>query len=178
MFCVMSVVGHWIEIVYCTFMDATFGIVEDDFGVWENPMSPFPVYGLASLLCFFFLAPLRNRLIEKTDSWTKSIFTFFIVAVVFCLAMELCMGLIFNQPDPATGEYPLWDNSQLPLSIFGQAWLVNDVALGSLATFFTWVAIPSFVLVFNKLNNQSQILANCVSGVIIFIFVLLAIFQS
>ena len=178
MFCVMSIVGHWIEIVYCTFMDAAFGIVEDDFGVWSNPMSPFPVYGVASLLCFFFLVPLRNRLIEKTDSWSKSLLAFFAIAVLFCLVMELGMGLIFNQPDPVTGEYPLWNNSQLPLSILDQAWLVNDLALGILATFFTWVAIPLFVWGFNKLNRQSQVVANIVSGVVIVIFALLAIFLT
>ena len=178
MFCVMSIVGHWIEIVYCTFMDAAFGIVEEDFGVWANPMSPFPVYGVASLCCFFFLVPLRNRLIEKTDSWSKSVLAFFAIAVLFCLVMELGMGLLFNQPDPVTGEYPLWDNSQLPLSILDQAWLVNDIALGVLATFFTWVAIPLFVWGFNKLNSKRQLVANCVSAAIVIAFVLLAIFTT
>lgn len=178
MFCVMSIVGHWIEIVYCTFMDAAFGIVEEDFGVWANPMSPFPVYGVASLCCFFFLVPLRNRLIEKTDSWSKSVLAFFGIAVLFCLVMELGMGLLFNQPDPVTGEYPLWDNSQLPLSILDQAWLVNDIALGVLATFFTWVAIPLFVWGFNKLNSKRQLVANCVSAAIVIAFALLAIFTT
>ena len=51
------------------------------------------------------------------------------------------MGLILNQPD-AAGEYPLWDNSELPLNILGQAWLVNDLVLGGVAMLYTWFVYP------------------------------------
>ena len=173
MFCVMSVVGHWIEIGYCTFMDWAFDIVADDSGVWGNPFAPFPIYGIASVCCLLFLVPLRNRLIEKTDSWGKSIFLFFIIAVLFCLFMELGMGLLLNQPDPQTGKYPLWDNSVLPGNILGQAWIVNDVALGVLATFFTWVLIPIFTWVANKLNRYDQRVANILAVVIVVVFLAL-----
>lgn len=51
------------------------------------------------------------------------------------------MGLMLNQPD-AAGEYPLWDNSQLSLKVLGQAWLVNDIGLGGIATLYTWLFTP------------------------------------
>lgn len=37
---------------------------------------------------------------------------------------------------------PLWDNSELPLNILGQAWLVNDIVLGIVAMLYTWVFYP------------------------------------
>ncbi len=173
MFCIMSVVGHWIEIGYCTFMDWAFDIVEEDSGVWSNPMAPFPVYGVACVCCQLFLVPLRNRLIEKYDSWFKSIMIFFLISILFCLGMELGMGLLLNQPDPTTGEYPLWDNSVLPGNILGQAWIVNDVALGVLATLFTWVAIPILTWTGNRLNRYNQTVANVASAAIFVAFLFL-----
>ena len=35
-FCVFSVMGHWMEIVYCSFMNV-FGIVDADSLVWDDP---------------------------------------------------------------------------------------------------------------------------------------------
>ncbi|MDY2722974.1 MAG: hypothetical protein SOV20_04015, partial [Coriobacteriales bacterium] len=46
-----------------------------------------------------------------------------------------------NQPD-ATGTYPYWDNSTLPLNILQQAWLVNDVFIGLAAMVYLWVIFP------------------------------------
>ena len=54
------------------------------------------------------------------------------------MLMELAMGFMLNQPN-AAGEYPLWDNSQLPFNILGQAWLVNDLALAAVAMLYTWI---------------------------------------
>ena len=66
---------------------------------------------------------------------------FFILCVVVSCAGELIQGFICNQPDPITGEYPLRDNSNLPLNIFGQAWLVNDILLGAVVTLYIWGAL-------------------------------------
>ena len=46
-----------------------------------------------------------------------------------------------NQPD-ASGEYPYWDNSQLPLNVMGQAWLVNDLFIGAVAMLYVWLLYP------------------------------------
>ena len=43
--CVFSIVGHWLEIPYCVFMDRCFGIVTDDYNVWTRPAGP-PLSGL------------------------------------------------------------------------------------------------------------------------------------
>ena len=66
---------------------------------------------------------------------------FFVTTVLVCMAMELAMGFLLNQPD-AAGNYPLWDNSQLPGNILGQAWIVNDIGLGAVAMLYTWPIYP------------------------------------
>ena len=139
-FCVFSLVGHWLEIIYCTFMDL-FGIVDEDSLVWDDPFYPFLVYGVGCVVCAVALLPLKDRLLRRCSTRTRAIAAFFLITVAVCMVMELGMGLLLNQPD-ATGEYPLWDNSELPLNILGQAWLVNDVVLGAVAMLYTWFIYP------------------------------------
>ena len=67
---------------------------------------------------------------------------------------ELIMGLLLNQPDPVTGEYPLWDNSYLPGNILKQAWLVNDVLLGAVITLYVWVLYPITVKIVNAIPER------------------------
>lgn len=140
-FCVFSVLGHWMEIAYCLFMDVCFGIVEDDSLVWDDPLYPFLVYGVGVVVCAVALLPLKTRLVAKRRTLAGAGAQFFLIAVLVCMGMELAMGFMLNRPD-ATGEYPLWDNSELPLNVLGQAWLVNDVALAAVAMLYTWVVYP------------------------------------
>lgn len=140
-FCAFSVIGHWIEIVYCLIMDAMFGIVDPHSLVWDDPMYPFLIYGIGAAICALVLVPLKERLIQNRNTLWGAALQFFVVTVFVCMLMELAMGFMLNQPD-ATGDYPLWDNSQLPFNIFSQAWLVNDLALGALAVVFTWGIYP------------------------------------
>lgn len=139
-FCAFSLVGHWLEIAYCTFMDL-FGIVDEDSLVWDDPFYPFLVYGVGCVVCAVALLPLKDRLLRRCSTRTRAIVSFFVITVLVCMVMELGMGLILNQPD-AAGEYPLWDNSELPLNILGQAWLVNDLVLGVVAMLYTWFVYP------------------------------------
>lgn len=128
------------EIAYCSFMDL-FGIVDDDSLVWADPFYPFLVYGVGVAVCAVVLVPLKERLVmRRRTRWGAGV-EFYLIAVVACLIMELAMGLLLNQPNEL-GEYPLWDNSVLPLNVLGQAWLVNDLALGGAAMFYTWAVYP------------------------------------
>lgn len=139
-FCFFSVAGHWMEIAYCSFMNI-FGIVDPDSLVWDDPMYPFMVYGIGVLVCAIALVPLRIQLVKRRKTMWGAALEFFIITVFVCMAMELAMGFMLNQPD-AAGNYPLWDNSQLPGNILGQAWIVNDIGLGAVAMLYTWVIYP------------------------------------
>ena len=100
-----------------------------------------------------------------------ALISFYIITTIICMLMELDMGLLLNQPDEF-GEYPLWDNSQLPGNILGQAWIVNDILLGAVATFYTWVIYPLCKLGLSKLSNT---FVNVLTIVVVIGFVILCI---
>jgi uncharacterized membrane protein len=87
------------------------------------------------------------------------------------MLMELTMGFLLNQPD-STGEYPLWDNSDLPLNILDQAWLVNDVFLSALAMLYVWIIYP---LCEKYLKKVPARLMNVFSVLLVFCFIVLCI---
>ena len=122
--------GHALELPYCSSMDALFDIVEDDYAVFIDPWYvPYWVYGFGALGMTFVLEPLKERIIARRKTLAGALAEMFVIAVFLSMAMELAFGLLVNQPD-ATGTYPYWDNSKLPLNVLQQAWLVNDVFIG------------------------------------------------
>lgn len=169
-FCVFSVVGHWLEIAYCSFMNI-FGIVDADSLVWDDPFYPFLVYGVGTAVCALLLVPLRTHLVARRRTLWGAGLQFFLITVLVCMVMELGMGLMLNQPD-AFGEYPLWDNSELPGNILGQAWIVNDIGLGAVAMFYTWVVYPIFQKALAKVPLR---IMNAASAVVVVGFVVLCI---
>ncbi len=169
-FCVLSVVGHWLEIVYCSFMNI-FGIVDADSLVWDDPWYPFLVYGIGAAICTIILVPLKERLIMRRKTLLGAGVQFFVMTVILCMFMELAMGFMLNQPGP-TGEYPLWDNSELPLNILGQAWLVNDIALGAVAMLYTWVIYPLFEKGLSKILPGPK---NVIAAIVIVGFIILCV---
>lgn len=141
-FCVFSIAGHWLEIPYCWFMDTFFGIVSDDYAVWADPWyHPYWAYGFGAVVMTLAIEPLKERIVARRQTLWGALLETFVIAVVLSLVMELVIGWLVNQPD-AFGRYPYWDNSQLPLNVFGQAWLVNDVVIAIVAMLYVWVLYP------------------------------------
>ncbi len=152
-FCVFSVVGHWMEIPYCMFMNL-FGIVDQESLVWDDPMYPFMVYGFGIIICMLLCIPLRDTLLRHNESLLFAMAQFYAIAVALSLTMELGMGLLMNQP--VDGVYPLWDNSVLPLNILGQAWLVNDLLLGMVVLIVTWLVLPACQRLLSRFSETAQ----------------------
>lgn len=169
-FCFWSVAGHWLEIIYCSFMNL-FGIVDSDSLVWDDPFYPFLVYGIGAALCTIALVPLKEHLAARHKNIAFALVLFFVITVLFCMLMELAMGFMLNQPN-AAGEYPLWDNSQLPLNILSQAWLINDVMLGALALLYVWVIYPWSERLLAKVNPK---LMNGIALVVVAGFIVLCV---
>lgn len=169
-FCLFSILGHWLEIAYCSFMNL-FGIVDADSLVWADPLYPFLVYGIGATVCSLVLVPLKTRLVERCPKLFDAGVRFYFITVLVCMLMELAMGFLLNQPN-AAGEYPLWDNSELPFNILKQAWLVNDLALGAVAMLYTWVIYP---LCQKILANIPLRIMNPLTLVILIGFILLCI---
>lgn len=168
-FCLFSIVGHWLEIPYCFFMDQFFHIVEDDYAVLSDPWyHPYWVYGIGAVVMTFIMEPLKEHFIMARRTLKGALLQSFVVAVGLALLMELVIGLLVNQPD-AMGAYPYWDNSHLPLNVLGQAWLVNDLFIGVAAMLYVWLAFPLICEGFAMLRPRA---ANTVFGIIVGGFVI------
>lgn len=173
-FCLFSLVGHWMEIPYCMFIDGLFGIVDDNSLVWADPMLPFPVYGFGVVICALVMVPLKRWLSMRCGNDKRAAFEFFIAGVLVAMAMELTQGFIQNMPDE-NGVYPLWDNSQLPFNILGQAWLVNDVFLSMVITLYVWLIYPALEYGIAKLPPR---FANVATVVIVIAFAILLVVKN
>ena len=165
-FAICCIIGHWFEIPYCLLMDNFFGIVEDDYAVFHDPWYfPYWVYGFGAIIMTLFIEPFKEHFLKVRKTKFGAVLETFVFAVILAAAMELLFGLIVNQPDEF-GVYPYWDNSQLPLNIFGQAWLVNDLAIGLVAVLYLWVIYPLVCNGYEKLSTKA--------GLIVFGFVVAA----
>ena len=171
-FFLFSVVGHWMEIPYCLSMDALFGIVDADYAIFLDPLYvPYWVYGAGAAAITILLLPLKIRLVGKRKTMWGAALEFFVMAVVLCAALECIMGWIINQPDQF-GEYPYWDNSQLPFNILQQAWLVNDIFLGLVTLGYVWFVFP-FCQKFCKLIGDKA--ANGLFWAVIAFFIIICV---
>ena len=167
-FCIFTIVGHWLEIPYCLFMDSAFGIVADDYAVWTDPWyHPYWVYGFGAVVMTLVIEPFKERMIMRRKTLFGAFLESLVFAILLAMVMELVIGWIVNQPNEF-GKYPYWDNSQLPLNIFGQAWLVNDVVIGLVAMIYVWILYPLICRFFRTVKPD---VANAVALVIVLIFV-------
>jgi uncharacterized membrane protein len=167
-FCMCCIVGHWFEIPYCWVMDQCFGIVEDTYAVWTDPWyHPYWVYGFGAVFMTLIMEPLKEHFIRRRKTLRGAFAESFVAAMLIAMVLELVMGLLINQPDPLTGEYPYWDNSTLPGNVFGQAWLVNDFFIGLAAVAYVWVIYPLVCEGFMKLKPRT---ANIVFALFVLAF--------
>lgn len=172
-FCAYSVVCHWLEIPYSLFMEENFGIVGEFSVIWEYPFYPYLAYGFAVLIVGVFLIPLRDWIWAQSVSRGHAAATFYVLALIACIVMEAGCGMIINAPD-ANGVYPLWDNSDLPLNILGQAWLPNDILFALLASVYVWVLYPASE---QSLARMPRHAADFLTVVVVIAFVALCIWQ-
>lgn len=153
-FCVCCLIGHWLEAAYCFGMDSLFGIVADDYAIRTDPwLHPYWVYGFGAIGLTFGIEPLRAMLLKHSKTLQGAVSKTFVLSVVLSMLMELGFGLLVNQPD-AAGVYPFWDNSDLPLNIFGQAWLVNDLFIGLAGTAYVWLVYPAISALFKQAKSE------------------------
>lgn len=157
--CVFSIVGHWLEIPYCIFMEHFFAIVSSDYAVWADPLYvPYWVYGIGAVAMTLIIEPFKEAIILRCKTIRGALLETFFFATVLSMVLELGIGLLINQPD-ATGTYPFWDNSHLPFNILGQAWLVNDIMIGLVAVLYVWVLYPLICEGFKRLSHRGANIA-------------------
>lgn len=161
-FIICNLIGHWLEIPYCNFM-SRFGIVDPEYAALNDPWYvPYFVYGLGAFAMTMILEPLKERFLARRKTIAGAVLETFFIMMFISMVLELTFGLIVNQPD-ANGVYPYWDNSQLPLNVGGQAWLVNDFFIGLMASVYVWLIFPAVNILFEKLPKP-RISSNAVIG--------------
>jgi len=153
-FCINNIVGHCLESLYCKIMDKCFGIIDDDYAVKFDPWyHPYGVYGLGGAAMTFIFEPIKEKMLERHGSLSGAVLESYAIAVLAAMGMELGFGLLVNRPDE-DGRYPYWDNSKLPLNVFKQAWLINDLVIGAVAMAYVWFAYPLFCKGMSKLGER------------------------
>ncbi len=166
-FAFCSMLGHWLEMPYCAFM-GMFGIVDSDYATLVDPWYyPYWVYGFGALGMTLALEPFKEHIIARCKTLLGAFAIVYILTVVLAGTMETVFGLLINQPDPFTGEYPFWDNSELPLNILQQGWLVNDLVIGLVAMVYLWLIFPIVDMVLSGLGERR---ANIVFAVAMAVF--------
>ena len=154
-FCVNNILGHCLESLYCKVMDKCFGIIDDNYAIKFDPWyHPYWVYGLGGEAMTLIFEPLKDGILKRHRSLSGAMLETYAVAVLAAMGMELGFGLLVNRPDE-DGNYPYWDNSKLPLNIFKQAWLVNDLVMGAVAVVHIWLAYPLFCKGMSRLGERA-----------------------
>ena len=141
-FMIFAIVGHWLELGYCTFLRYFTDQYDPNSGIWSNYLYPYNVYGIGAIACVLLLYPIKELLSKKIPNTLIVIIVSFIANATVCTLIELAMGMMVNMPD-ANGVYPLWDYSGLPFNFMGQICLQNALAFGVAATFMVWIAFPA-----------------------------------
>lgn len=170
-FCVFSVVGHWLEAGYCTFIRLGIlpGTYDPNSQIWHDWLYPFMVYGVGAVACVLLLFPVKNFFQKHLRGRVAPLAASFVVNALVCTSIELIMGLMLNQPLP-DGTMPLWDYRDMFCNFMGQICLQNAVAFGIAATLMTWIVYPGLESILAKIPRDA---ANALFVAVVIGFVVL-----
>ena len=155
-FCVFSVVGHWLEALYCTLIRFGIlpGIYDPNSQIWSDWLFPFVVYGIGAVACVLLLFPVKNLLHKRFKSTALVFALSFVINATICTLIELAMGLMLNQP-LADGTMPLWDYRDMFCNFMGQVCLQNAIAFGLISTLMVWILYPLLETGMEKLSDTT-----------------------
>lgn len=87
-FCMMTLLGHFLEIPYCLAMDSMFGIVDDSYPVWTDPWyHPYWVYGIGAVVMTLLIEPMKERIIIKRKTLWGAMAESFLIVVLLAAAI-------------------------------------------------------------------------------------------
>ena len=138
-YCVFSVLGHWMELGFCMLIRA--GIVAGDYDpsntmLWRDLLFPFPMEGIAVVICALWLYPLKNWLVSKFKHPAIGYVLSFIINGLVCTAIEFIGGITFN------AQHQHWDYSNLPFNFMGQICLQNAIGFAVACSIIAWLIYP------------------------------------
>lgn len=171
-FCIFSVVGHWMEAGYCTFIK--YGIIPGTYDpnsqIWSDWLYPFPVYGIGAVACVLLLYPVKTLLQKNVRFKYGPLIGSFVINALVCTLIELIMGLTTNTPPGPDGKLPLWDYSDMFCNFMGQICLQNAVAFGVASTLMVWFIYPALEHLIGRFSKDQM---NVAFVLIVLFFIML-----
>ena len=157
LFVVFSLLGHWLEILFCRLIEAGVFMGEMDYTnamLWNQWLFPFTAEGAAAIAIVFLLHPAARKITEKVGGrlWLAVPLSFLLNMLV-CSSIDFSTGMIANQ------DYSLWDYRQMPFNFLGQVCLQNSLVYTIAATLIVWVFYP---LLDSWLRRTSQGIVNAI----------------
>ena len=157
LFVVFSLLGHWLEILFCCLIEAGIFMGEMDYTnamLWNQWLFPFTAEGAAAIAIVLLLHPAALKITEKVGGrlWL-AIPLSFLLNMLVCSSIDFSTGMIANQ------DYSLWDYRQMPFNFMGQICLQNSLVYTTAATLIVWVFYP---LIDRILRNAPQGAVNAV----------------
>ena len=127
------------ELGFCMLIRA--GLVAGEYDptntmLWRDLLFPFPMEGVAVVICALWLYPLKQRLMKRFGKPAIPLLLSFLANGAVCTIMELIGGLMVN------GDHSLWDYSDMFCNFMGQICLQNAVGFGLACTLVVWVVYP------------------------------------
>ena len=150
-YCVFSVLGHWMELAFCMLIRA--GLVGGDYDptntmLWRDLLFPFPMEGIAVVICALWLYPFKNWLIEKIQKPVIPLVISFVTNALLCSCIEFIGGITFN------AHYQHWNYSDMPFNFMGQVCLQNAIGFGVACTLIVWIIYPAMERAISRIPDE------------------------
>lgn len=150
-YCVFSVLGHWMELGFCMLIRA--GLVAGEYDpsntmLWRDLLFPFPMEGIAVVICALWLYPLKQRLLKRFGKPYIPLVLSFLANGAVCTLMELIGGLLVN------ADHSLWDYSDMFCNFMGQICLQNAIGFGLACTLIVWIVYPLLERIIARIPND------------------------
>ena len=154
-FFAFSIMGHWMEmgvqlLVRAGIMPGT--LAAPDSLTWRDSLNPFPIYGIAVVVCGLVLYPFYLWLRRQLPRTWQAMALSFLVNMAFCVVAELILGFFFN------ADYHAWDYRNQFMNFQGQICLLYSVAFGIVSSAITWFVYPLMERAFGVMRRDVFVL--------------------
>ena len=154
-FFAFSIMGHWMEmgvqlLVRAGIMPGT--LAAPDSLTWRDSLNPFPIYGIAVVVCGLVLYPFYLWLRRQLPRTWQAMALSFLVNMAFCVVAELILGFLFNT------DYHAWDYRNQFMNFQGQICLLYSVAFGIVSSAITWFVYPLMERAFGVMRRDVFVL--------------------
>jgi len=140
-----SMVGHWVEILFC--LGIKHGIFKGGYDrenhmLWDQWMFPFPAEGTAAVLADMILKPAKEAIQAASDPLPEKVRTPAAIAGSFLANQLVCTSVDFGTGMVANRNYELWDYRDMRFNFMGQVCLQNSLFYTIIATWGVWWLLP------------------------------------